>query len=429
MTNTLSAIVRYLLYALLIFTPLAHGSVQGWSITTIHLITTIALTALLIQKTWTWDWKWINTPLDKPFLCLAVLCILSSVFSLHHRTSLWAVILLLNYVTIFYLIIHTVNTRSRLRNLIYVIIGVATLLSIFGLMKKLGSNPFPWYDYSHLKRGTDIVSSTYVNPNHFAGYLEMAIPLILGLLLIGLRGGKLILLCYLSLILLTGLIISLSRGGWVSATIGLAFMAAALLISPYFERKKLFATIVAGSLFLALIVVANRPVVHEIRTLTEKAEEPSFASRVLVWGKVLNMTSDHPLLGTGPGTFSTIFTQYQPAGFTKRFFRAHNDYLQFISEMGMFLVPIVGWMMIAFYGKGLKKLKNPSRLVRGTTLGAMSGVTAILIHSIFDFNLHIPANALVFTVLAAIVVSPIPKYDQHHWVQQRPLIDPYKRPS
>ena len=72
---------------------------------------------------------------------------------------------------------------------------------------------------------------------------------------------------------------------------------------------------------------------------------------------------------------------------------------------------ILIWMIIALYKKGFNKLKNPSRLVRGTTLGAMSGVTAILIHSIFDFNLHIPANAILFTVLAAIVVSPIPKYE------------------
>ena len=216
MANSLSATVRYLLYTLLIFTPLAHGSVQGWAITTIHLLTIIALTALLIQKTWTWDWKWIPTPLDIPIVALLILTILSSIFSMHQRISLWSIILLLNYLTIYYLVIHTINTRSQLRNLTYVIIAVAASLSIFGLMTKLGDNPFPWYDYSYLKRGTDVVSSTYVNPNHFAGYLEMVLPLALGMFLLGFRGGKLILLSYLTLILLTGLLISLSRGGWVS---------------------------------------------------------------------------------------------------------------------------------------------------------------------------------------------------------------------
>jgi RsiW-degrading membrane proteinase PrsW (M82 family) len=66
-------------------------------------------------------------------------------------------------------------------------------------------------------------------------------------------------------------------------------------------------------------------------------------------------------------------------------------------------------MMFKFYKKGFHKLNNPSRLVRGITIGAMAGITAILVHSIGDFNLHIPANALLFSVLAALVVAPIPE--------------------
>ena len=68
-------------------------------------------------------------------------------------------------------------------------------------------------------------------------------------------------------------------------------------------------------------------------------------------------------------------------------------------------------MLIVLYRRGFKKLNNPSRLVRGITLGAMSGITAILVHSIVDFNLHIPSNALLFTVLAALVVAPLPVDD------------------
>ena len=73
------------------------------------------------------------------------------------------------------------------------------------------------------------------------------------------------------------------------------------------------------------------------------------------------------------------------------------------------MAAVIVWGVFIFYRCGFKKLKNRSRLVHGITLGAMSGITAILIHSISDFNLHIPANALLFTVLAAIVVSPVPK--------------------
>ncbi|GAH61940.1 unnamed protein product [marine sediment metagenome] len=123
------------------------------------------------------------------------------------------------------------------------------------------------------------------------------------------------------------------------------------------------------------------------------------------------MIQDYPVLGIGPGTFAFIFTQYQPPGLTSHYTMAHNDYLHFTSEVGLPLIAIIVWMIIALYRKGFRKLKNPSRLVRGITLGSMSGITAILVHSISDFNLHIPANALLFTVLGALVVAPLPQHD------------------
>ena len=406
--NYLRNISRYSIYSLLVFTPLARASVQGWAITTIHLVTLIALTAFLLQKTWTGDWKWISTPFDKPIFILIILSILSTVFSLHHRTSIWSTIQLLNYLTIFYLTIHTVRTRSQFRQLIYLIIGIATFLSVFGLFKYFGANPFPWWNYTDIPQNVHRLSSTFGNPDHLAGYMEMAIPLILGLFLIGFRGGKLILITYLTCLLLTALVLSLSRGGWIGSLLGLSFMAFVLLTSPYFQRKKLFMALIGGFLAMALIVLASTPVVERIRTIEQKDEIPNLRSRVSRWRGTIEMIKDYPLLGIGPGNFATIFTQYQPPGFASRSFYAHNDYLHFTSEAGLPLIAIVVWMIIALYRKSFRKLKNPSRLVRGTILGSLAGITAILVHSIGDFNLHIPANALLFTVLVALVVAPLP---------------------
>ena len=407
--NYLNRIPRYAIYALLIFTPLARASVQGWAIATIHLVTLIALTAFLLEKTWTGNWKWIKTPLDLPILCLLVLCLLSTAYSLLFSISIWSSILLLNYLTIFYLVIHTIRSRSQFKQLSYLIIGVATFLSIFGLFKYFGANPFPWWDYVDLKNAyAGRLTSTFGCPNHLAGYMEMAIPLLLGLFLIGYRGGKFVLMIYLTILLISAIILSLSRGGWIGSAIGLSFMAVALLTSRYFQRKKLLMALIGGFLVVALIVLASTPVVERVRTALQKGEEASLNSRMVMWGGIVKMIGEYPLLGIGPGTFAFIFTQYQPPGVQSHYTMAHNDYLHFTSEVGLPLIAIVVWMIIALYRKGFRKLNNPSRLVRGTTLGALSGITAILVHSIADFNLHIPANALLFTVLAALVVAPVP---------------------
>jgi len=401
-------VTRYAIFVLLIFTPLARGSVQGWAVTIIQMVTLIALSLFLLEKSLTWNWKWIKTPLDLPLLILLILVILATIFSQNRGISIWSFIQLLNYLTIFYLTIHLIRTRSQFKQIIYLIVGVATFLSVFGLFKKFGANPFPWWDYGDLKYIPDWVSATYGNHNHLAGYMEMAIPLILGLFLLGYRTGKVFILSYLTLLTLTALILSLSRGGWIGLLLGLTFMGIVLLTNQYFTGKKLIAVLAGGFLAAAFIVLASTPVVERIRTVMEKEEETSFHSRMMVWGGVMEMIEDYPLLGTGPGTFSTVFTQYQPPGLSSRFTMAHNDYLHFISEAGLPLIAIIIWMIIALYRKGFRKMQNPSRLVRGITIGAMSGITAILAHSISDFNLHIPANALLFTVLAALVAAPLP---------------------
>jgi O-antigen ligase len=409
MSNELSLISRYLLYALLVFSPLARGGVQPWAVAVIEIVTLIALALFLIERSLKWDWKWIRTPLDLPILCLIVLCLLSVVFSVHRLTSLWSFILLLNYLTILYLTIHLTTTRSRLKGLIYLIIGIAAFLSVFGLFKKFGMNPFHWWDYGDLKYMPDFLSATFGNHNHMAGYLEMALSLSLSLFLLGYRKEILFLILYLTILLFSALILSLSRGGWVSSLIGLTFMSIALLSSWYFRRKKLLIGSIAGFIILAMIILASTPVVERIMTVAEQEEEASFASRMIAWKGVLKMIGDYPVLGSGLGTFATVFTQYQPSGFATYYNMAHNDYLHFISETGLPLVVLIIWMGIALYRKGFEKLKNPSRLVRATALGAMTGITAILIHSVVDFNLHIPANAILFTVLIALVVSPIPE--------------------
>jgi len=413
MSYQLSAnwVTRNAIYALLICTPLARASVQGWAMATIYIVTLVALTAFLFERSLAWNWKWIKTPLDKPILVLIILASLSTVFSQHKYTSLWSLILLLDYIILFYLTIHSVRTRSQFKQLIYIVIGIGAFLSIIGLIKLGGLNPFTWWDYSDLDYGQRL-TGTYGNPNHLAGYLEMAIPLLIGLFLTGYRRFNLFFMICLLIFLFSAIILSLSRGGWLGIATGLVFISLALLTQGRFERKKLVVSLICGSLILGFIVLSSTPVVKRIRTIDRGNKIPTLHTRISIWNGVVKMIQDYPILGTGPGTFAYVFTQYQPPGQKLRYFMAHSDYLHFTAETGLSLAVIMGWMIIVFFYTGFKKLNNPSRLVRGVTLGSMSGITAILIHSVSDFNLHIPANAMLFTVLSALVVAPLPQYKE-----------------
>ncbi|MBW2201571.1 MAG: hypothetical protein JRF71_12185, partial [Deltaproteobacteria bacterium] len=279
-----SAIPRYLIFALLIFTPLARGSVHGWAVIVIHMVTLIALTAYLLEKTLTGDWKWIKTRLDKPIICLLLLVLLSSLFSVHRYTSIGATILLVNYLTIFYLIIHTVRTRSQFRHLVYLIIGVATFLSVFGLFKNSGMNPCPWWHYPEITQNVHRLASTYGNANHLAGYMEMAILLLLGYSLTGITGSKRLLMVAIAFVLFLSLLFSLSRGGWIGAVIGLFFMALALSTGLRVKKGKFIVALVAGIIVVGIIILSSTATVERILALEKKE---GLEARMRVWSGVI----------------------------------------------------------------------------------------------------------------------------------------------
>ena len=410
----LGKIPRFCLYALLIFTPLAVGSAPTWAMMVIHIITLIALTSYLIEKIVSWKWQWTRTPLDMPLAALLSIVLLSTIFSTDRYTSIWSSALLANYVAVFYLTIHSVSTLRQLRRILQTIVFMACFLSVFGLIKKAGANPFPWWDYD-IGQNREMItpSSTFYNPNHYAGYLAMALPVCLAMFLIGPNKSRTILTGVINLLITVAIVFSLARGGWISSIFGMAFMGVTLLVSSKrttISKKVLL--IIAGGLFLiGVVFLFSSPAVKEALTLKDVPEDANLRARILVWRHTAQMISDYPLLGSGPGTYATIFTQYQPPGILNRYYMAHNDYLHFVSETGLPVLVIMGWLTIVVYRFGLKKLAHPSRLVRASTLGALSGISAILLYSVSDFNLHIPANAVLFSVLAAIVVSRPPKLD------------------
>ena len=200
----------------------------------------------------------------------------------------------------------------------------------------------------------------------------------------------------------------------VMLNIGLSFMALAQFTNRHANRRIIVFASIIGITCMTLLALANTDVVERILTLRETEGDASFRSRLLAWQGTTKMIMDYPLFGTGPGTFALVFTQYQPPGLACQFTKTHNDYLHFTADLGLLVLPIMLYMGFGLYRKGLAKLKSPSRLVRGTTLGALSSITAISCHSIVDFNLHIPANTLLFVVLAAIAVAPSPKTRPHH---------------
>jgi O-antigen ligase len=288
---------------------------------------------------------------------------------------------------------------------VWVIAGTAGFLCVVGLLELYDVLVFAWWDYTPevgASYHADSLTGAYVNRNHMAGFLEMAIPVMLAMFLTRSRPveWKIGLIC-LALFLVVCQALTLSRGGWAGTAGALVFMAVVLLLKKGFAHKRLVGYLLAGIVVTAAIVMASTPVVQRIMTLTQGEMEDNIAHRLNLWEGTRHMIADNPAAGTGPGTFEVAYPPYQQPGYTVLSRYAHNDYLQFTADTGILFIPLMLWLLYLFFRTGFKKFHSRSRQTSGIALGCMAAAIAILIHSYSDGNLQIPANALLFKALAA----------------------------
>lgn len=404
-TNPYSDTAFYIICSLIVFAPLARGSVHPWAATVIQVGILLAAVSLIVEKMVMNQTDFPATPMNKPIVAIAVLCLFSFAFSHHKPMAFEGLFMFFIYIAAFFAAQLSIRTRKQQRILIYVIISTAILISAIGIFKRFGLNPFPWWIYPEDHTSTS-VSGVYVNRNHMAGFLEMAIPMVLVLFLTRQRDTAAKLgLIFLVLFLLITQAFTLSRGGWISTISAILFMAIILSARKNFVQKKIIFIIGSSVLIISLFVLASLPVVERITTLTQQDQADNLSGRIRAWKGTILQIKENPYLGTGPNTFTQAYPAYQIPGDAVLRRYSHNDYLQFTAETGILFIPVLLFTLFSFFKTGFRKLKSSSRQTRSFTLGAMTGVVAILIHSFSDFNLNIPANAFVFTIIAALATQ------------------------
>jgi O-antigen ligase len=195
-------------------------------------------------------------------------------------------------------------------------------------------------------------------------------------------------------LVLLGLIFSLSRAGIAAGVVGLG-VAGVLTLT----RSRGYGLI----LLLAILLVAGAyaswigllPLFARVGELDLVMSDTTM--RMDIWRDTVRLILDSPLLGTGLGTYNWASLQYQSSLLQYRYEHAHNDILQTAAELGVPLAVGLWAGLMALLIRLIRKAphfsRTPDRVLAAGCSGAMA---AILLHSLFDFNLQIPANALIF---------------------------------
>ncbi|MBL8186316.1 MAG: O-antigen ligase family protein [Blastocatellia bacterium] len=248
---------------------------------------------------------------------------------------------------------------------------------------------------------------SFVNRHNFAAFMEMTLSIPLGLLFAGAvtRDKRLL---YVTAIALMGaaLLLSGSRGGLV-AFISQLILLVILTLGSRTKRNivlrlglaiALIAAITGGAFFVggdtSLTRIAETSASKDLTT-----------DRLHIWGVAIRVIGAHMPFGAGFGAFGVAYTAFDSYSGLERVEQAHNDYLQVVADGGIigFLIGVgFLWLVIR---TGLRSSQIDNTYRRGIAIGAFSGISALLVHSIFDFVLHTTAVALLFLLLMTLLIA------------------------
>jgi len=308
------------------------------------------------------------------------------------------------------------DSPARLRLVVRVITIFGFLLALYGMFQYF-VNPAQIYWFRQPKFAVPF--GPFINRHHFAAYMELTLALPLGLLVSGAVAVERRLL-YLFAVGIMGvaLILTGSRGGILSLAAEVLFLVAiAGLVRRKNKREaeenreaqsRVRAALVRVALGFALVVALLVGAVflggeESLGRLfgTVNADDPT-SGRTQFWQGTWEVIKHHPWLGAGLGAFSLVYTRYDVLNGVARLEQAHNDYLQILADAGI-VGGVLGLIfLIALFRYGVARLDSQDKFRRGVAAGALAGCFAVLVHSFFDFSLHMTSNALLFLVLAAL---------------------------
>ncbi|MBU0992263.1 MAG: O-antigen ligase family protein [Proteobacteria bacterium] len=437
----------YILYmALLAFTPVAFGTVSDWSQGLMVVFSLMAFT-LYLKQLQKGDKSFYLPPGLLP-LCVWLAYMLIQLiplppalvkylspasFHLYQQTvgvvepekwfpisvniksTLLEFFRYVSYLAFYILTVQFLSNKETFKKILQTIIYFIGLFSLVSVFYWLIIVRFP-----------NPLTGPYVNRNHYAGLMEMTLPLMLATFLYYrptfvyqswrdilletftirkkntyfFSGAAFVISCL-------SLFFTFSRGGIISFCAAMIFFFAMIPGRKFTKNNKmLFSVIVVLIVFLVGSSVWGT-IFDRFEKIIDMDGNMS-EGRPTYWANSLNIITSSPLTGTGFGSFGTIIREHNTLPIVCPPAHAHSDHLELFVEGGIIGALIVGWFFISYFKHVIPAFrKRRDRYAILIFLAGMAGIVSIFFHSVTDFNLHIGANGLYFFFLLGLGVAAV----------------------
>lgn len=415
-------LIESLVIILILFSPLIYGSVTILPLSLLEAISFFVLFIFLLKNLLKKEIDLIKIPILPIilFLFLIIFQVFSlprsflsflspSTFSLYRdfrinplfsltssiypESTVNMLLQFLSYLAVFLVILNFNNTEKKINRLVLLIIISGFVYSLFGIMTR---------DLST----TPIQFSTFTNRGHFAAYLEMVVFVCMGYSLTDISINRRIISIFMASVMILAIFLTASRGGRVCFLLSLFPLLFLLKIKRPIKRT--ISVMVILFLFFSLFIglIGLGPLTQRMETLLNPFK--AYSDRFQLVKDSLKIVKDFPFFGTGLGTFTHIAQKYKTTDWQVTYGFSHNEPIQLLVETG-----ITGFLLLfLFFFKYLSKifslwLKRRNPFAVYITLGILVGIISSILHSMVEFTFHVPANALLFFIILALLYRTV----------------------
>lgn len=355
------------------------------------------LAAYLYRQVFKEERALVKTKMDLPLILFFIVIVISTISSINFMGSIRDLALHIGGLSFLFVMLNTVDNRDSFNKVVTTLVFTASLVALYGLYQYVVGVEVDaaWVDVENNPDIRTRIYSVFMNPNIFAEYLVMTIPLSVGLFWYNKKPFKKLVFLGTSLLMSLALVLTLSRGGW------LGFAFSALVFILLVERRFLLGVIPAA---LAGVYLLPDSIMNRIMSIGNLADS-SNAYRIKMWSITGDIIRDNKWIGVGFGhiPFKQTFESYIR---TMPIYHSHNSFLQITAELGIVgLLAFVFLLFIVFKYGIMRITRSDDKYVKYIGSGAIAGLAGVLLHGMVETVLYLPKIIMTFWMLVAFILT------------------------
>ena len=409
--------LRAAICAVVVFGIASHGGVEDWARAVLE---TSAGLLFLFWATYYYfskdeEKQIVLTPILPPLIGLAFIVLAQLLLRTTASTYItrMELNLLIADCIVLFLAAQVLRKSDEWKVFIWFVMSFGFVVAVFGILQQLTFNG-KLYWFREMRYG-GIPFGPYVNRNHFAGFVELVFPVALVPLVLGkVRRERWYIVAMFGLLPIGALFLSASRGGIVSFAVQIGVLTLMMILRRAGGKHVLAGGLVLLLAFLLVSWLGVRQILDRFSSM--QALEVTTGKRASMRQDTWRIFLDHPAMGTGLGTIQMVFPAYETLYDARIVNHSHNDYLEALAEAGVPGALCCAWFLGVLFFVSLRLLLVFDKpFPAALHLSGLVACSGFLVHSLVDFNLHIPGNALLFFLMAHlatgdIIPSPKPEH-------------------